>query len=172
MCITIKPMSLYRLLILFVFLHFGAVTIKADGQEVVGGIEVNGLTMCGKYTREQIFAALGGQPDRIVQEEEEPTYYEYHYGEDVFYHMGDEFYGGYIKTPRYSVSGGIKIGDNVVEINKLNGACYSGVYDKSKYAGVVRWRPSKDPKWEWLIVEFYYDAQGLIAGIEIHIFYL
>lgn len=47
---------------LIVVLYAMLITIPsyADNDEVVGGIEVNGLTMCGKYTREQIFAALGG----------------------------------------------------------------------------------------------------------------
>ena len=145
---------------------------QAGNGNMVGGININGLEMGGQYSREEIFAALGGEPDRIVQDAEEPTYFEYHYGNDVFYHMGNEFHGGYITTSRFTVSGGIKVGDNIEDVNKLNGACYSGDFDESRYAGVVKWRPSKDPKWEWLIVEFYYDTQGLIAGIEIHIFYL
>ena len=153
--------------LLAISIHF-----TSHAGDATGGIEINGLEVGGKYTREQIFAALGGEPDKIVQGKDDPTYYEYHYGRDVFCHMGDEFHGGSITTSRFMVSEGIKIGDNVVKVNKLNGACYSGDFDESKYAGVVKWRPSRDPKWEWLIVEFYYDSQGLIARIEISIFYL
>lgn len=158
------------------FLSFSALFITlivhAEGENTVGSIAINGLEVGGKYTREQIFAALGGQPDQVVQSTEYPTFFEYRYGDDRFYQMDDEFYGGTITTTRFSVSEGIKIGDNVVNVNKLNGACYSGNFDSSKYAGVVRWRPSKDPKWEWLIVEFYYNAQGLIAKINIEVFFI
>ena len=155
-----------------VMMLFVALTAQAEGENNVGSIAINGLEVGGKYTREQIFAALGGQPDQIVQGIEYPTFFEYRYGNDRFYQMDDEFYGGDFSTSQVTVSEGIKIGDNVEDVNKLNGACYSGDFDESRYAGVVKWRPSKDPKWEWLIVEFYYDAQGNITRINIGVFFI
>ena len=41
-----------------------------DGTEdSVEIISINGLELGGKYTREQIFVALGGQPDEIYHDE-------------------------------------------------------------------------------------------------------
>ena len=63
---------------------FVALTAQAEGENNVGSIAINGLEVGGKYTREQIFAALGGQPDQIVQGIEYPTFFEYRYGNDRF----------------------------------------------------------------------------------------
>ncbi len=161
--------TIFRTLILSVRILFISLFAYAEGEN---SIDINGLQVGGKYTREQIFASLGGEPNQIVQGIEYPMFFEYRYGEDRFYQMGDEFYGGTITTTRFFVSEGIKIGDSIDNVNNLNGVCHSGDYDESKYAGVVKWRPSNDPKWEWLIVEFYYDSQGLIAKINIMVFFI
>ncbi len=153
------------------YLLFALLTLSCSRNQV-GLIAINGLEMGGQYSREEIFAALGGEPDQIRQSTEYPTLYEFRYGNDLFFQMDGEFYGGDFTSSRFQVSEGIKIGDNIEDVNKLNGACYSGDFDESRYAGVVKWRPSKDPKWEWLIVEFYYDTQGVITRINIGVFFI
>ena len=143
-----------------------------DGTEdPVEIISINGLELGGKYTREQIFAALGGEPDRIVQSEEDPGFFEYHYDKDVFFQMDDEFYGGSIITSRFYISKEIKIGDSIEKINNLKGICAAGGYNESFYAGGVRWKPTNQTTWDWQSVNFYYDSQGKIAEMYIYVYY-
>ena len=134
-------------------------------------ISINDLILGEKYSREQIFVALGGEPDKIIRSEDDPNFYEYYYGEDVFFQMGNEFYGGTIESSRFYISKGIRVGDNIEKINQLKGICTAGEYPKSRYAGAIRWKPTNTATWDWQIVTFYHDTQGLIAGIKIHIFH-
>lgn len=134
-------------------------------------LSINGLEVGGKYTREQIFAALGGQPNRIIQSEDDPRFFEYYYDKDVFFQMDDEFYGGSIVSSRFYITKGIRVGESIEAINQLKGICTAGEYAKSRYAGGVRWKPIKNDTWDWQVVNFYYNSQGEIAGIKIYVYY-
>ena len=143
-----------------------------DGTEdSVEIISINGLELGGVYTREEIFAALGGQPDEIYHDEEFPDFYNYIYGQDVFTQRDNQFYGGEISSSRFYISKGIRVGDSIESINKLNGICTPGEYDKSIYEGGVRWMTRNKESWDWQKVIFYYNSQGKIAGINIYVFY-
>ena len=134
-------------------------------------ISINGLELGGKYTREQIFAALGGEPDRIVQSEDDPGFFEYYYDKDVFFQMDDEFYGGSIVTSRFYTSKDIRIGDSVEKINNLKGICAAGGFDESIHAGSIRWKPTNQTTWDWQSVNFYYNTEGLIVEMKIYVYY-
>ena len=153
------------------YLLFALLTLSCSRNQV-GLIAINGLEMCGQYSREEIFAALGGEPDRIYHDEEFPDFYDYIYGQDIFVQRGDEFYGGEITSARFYISKGIRVGDSIESINKLKGICTPGVFDKSKYAGAVDWRSKiNQPVISNQIVNFYYNSQGIITKIEISFFY-
>ncbi len=148
-----------------------AYTQNDNIEDSVEIISINGLELGGVYTREEIFAALGGQPDEIYHDEEFPDFYNYIYGQDVFTQRDNQFYGGEISSSRFYISKGIRVGDSIESINKLNGICTSGEYDKSIYEGGVRWMTKNKESWDWQKVIFYYDSQGKIAGINIYVFY-
>ena len=111
-----------RIIILLVVCLLGTTAYaQNDGTEdSVEIISINGLELGGVYTREEIFAALGGQPDEIYHDEEFPDFYSYTYGQDVFTQRGNQFYGGEISSSRFYISKDIRVGDSIESINKLN----------------------------------------------------
>lgn len=136
-----------KLLFVFAVLFYNAVF----AQNVK--VEVNGLYVGVKYSKEQIFQAFGAQPTKIRDPQpmdEEPNTYIFYFGEDVV-----EWVDGFIDrfvltTSKYSFNDIIQVGDSISKIAELGGIA---TYDNENE---VYWKPTTDPKlnefWDiWIV---------------------
>ena len=145
---------------------------SAQNAPKTNGAYINGLKVGDKCTMAQLINVFG-KPDKIEHDIEYPDLNILYYGKDVLYWMNDEdsqFYGGELKTDKYSFCGVVKVGDSISVINKLHGITSREISDcepKELYAGVIYWKPNypDSGKWEWLRVMLYYDHKGKIVHI-------
>ena len=128
-------------------------------------ITVNDLHVGTKYKQSEFVERLGSKPTRVKQPSAEDEYqnaYTLYYGDDRFYYIDGEFYGFDLFTSAYSVNNLIRVGDFVRKIDALGGVVK---YEEDEDVRVVYWRPSTEPSYEWAVVWFYYDEEGVITGI-------
>ena len=157
-----------------------AFTCNAQQSNVV----VNGLRVCDDYSREQMYEALGGVPDKAEESVEFKGFYDFYYGKDVFYWNNnytpnenglDHYFGGcLIYTDRYVVFDSIRVGDPISKLKTVPGMTedYPCEYKDGKCVGggYVEWYQSEELRRDGIDVFFYYDeSTQKISGI--YIFY-
>ena len=134
-------------------------------------VVVNGLRVCEFYSREQMYEALGGVPDKTEESIEFKGFYDFHYGKDVFYWNNnytpnenglDHYFGGcQIYTDRYVVFDSIRVGDPISKLKTVPGMTedYPCKYKDGKCVGggYVEWYQSEELRRDGIDVFFYYD---------------
>ena len=143
-----------------------AFTCNAQQSKVV----VNGLRVCEFYSREQMYEALGGVPDKAEESVEFKGYYDFYYGKDVFYWNDntpnenglDHYFGGCrIYTDRYVVFDSIRVGDPIEKLKTVPGMTedYPRKYKDGKKigGGYIKWYQSEELRKDYIWVTFYYD---------------
>ena len=68
--------------ILSIFVYALAIAFNSNAQEKAK-VVVNGLRVCEFYSREQMYEALGGTPDKIEADIEDPGSFSFYYGKDM-----------------------------------------------------------------------------------------
>lgn len=93
--------------------------------------------------------------------------YIYYYGDDLFYRMGDVFFGCELQSDRFSFADTVKIGNDISVIDSLHGISTDKKINSQYYEGVIYWQPAAPDSygWEWLSVAFYYDKNNKIVSI-------
>ena len=134
-------------------------------------VVVNGLRVCEFYSREQMYEALGGVPDKTEESIEFKGFYDFHYGKDVFYWNNnytpnenglDHYFGGcLICTDRYVVFDSIRVGDPISKLKTVPGMTkdHPCKYKDGKCVGggYVEWYQSEELRRDGIDVFFYYD---------------
>ena len=166
--------------IFFILILLLAMIVNSIAQEKIK-VVVNGLQLCDTYTRTQMYEALGGTPDKIEAEMEEPGSFWFYYGKDVFYWRYDGmdaykdginnhcFGGCHIYTDRYVVFDSIRVGDPISKLSALHGET-----EDMPELGCVEWYPSKaERNRDGMDVRFYYnETSRTISRIEIFVYFL
>lgn len=137
------------------------------------GAYINGLKVGDKCTMAQLINVFG-KPKEIRTSIEDPNFYILDYGTDFIYWMNNargQFYGCDLETDKYSFCGVVKVGDSISAIEKLRGLTTGRSSKSELYEGVICWKPNypDEYKWEWLLVEFFYDNKGKIVRISVEI---
>ena len=141
--------------ILSIFVYALAIAFNSIAQEKAK-VVVNGLRICEFYSREQMYEALGGVPDKTEESIEFKGFYDFHYGKDVFYWNNnytpnenglDHYFGGcQIYTDRYVVFDSIRVGDPISKLSALHGGkqkicrnwdVWSGIHRKPKEIATI-----------------------------------
>ncbi|MBQ2992840.1 MAG: hypothetical protein IJE21_02980 [Alistipes sp.] len=172
--------------ILSIFVYALAIAFNSIAQEKAKVI-VNGLQLCDTYTRTQMYEALGGTPDKIEAEMEEPGSFWFYYGKDVFYWRYDGmdaykdginnhcFGGCRLCTDRYVVFDSIRVGDPVSKLKTVPGMTkdHPRKYKDGKCVGggYVEWYQSEELRRDGIGVMFHYDELTKIIN-RIHIYVL
>ena len=149
--------------------------INGNAQEKTKVI-VNGLRICEFYSREQMYEALGGTPDKIEAEIEEPGSFWFYYGKDVFYWryngldaykdgINNHYFGGcQIYTDRYVVFDSIRVGDSIEKLKTVPGITenHPRKYKDGKEVdgGYIKWYQSEELRKDYIWVTFYYDESA------------
>lgn len=167
-----KTKSLIVLSIAVIALYNAATAQHATKTD---GAYINGLKVGDKYTKTQLINVFG-KPKEMKTSIEDPNFYILDYGaNDIIYWMnnndGGEFYGCDLETDKYSFCGVVKVGDSISAIDKLHGITTGRSSKSELYEGVICWKPNypDEYKWEWLLVEFFYDNKGKIVRISVEI---
>ena len=158
--------------IFFILILLLAMIVNSIAQEKIK-VVVNGLQLCDTYTRTQMYEALGGTPDKIEAEMEEPGSFWFYYGKDVFYWRYDGmdaykdginnhcFGGCWLCTDRYVVFDSIRVGDPVSKLKTVPGMTkdHPCKYKDGKCVGggYVEWYQSEELRRDGIDVFFYYD---------------
>ena len=169
--------------ILSIFVYALAIAFNSIAQEKTK-VVVNGLQICDMYTRAQMYEALGGTPDKIEANIEEPGSFSFYYGKDMFYwrYEGLDAYkdgidhhcfgGCHIYTDRYVVFDSIRVGDPIEKLKTLGGI----LKDYCDEGGcTIRWRQSNAPEFAFIVVEFDYketDLTKIITCINIYVHFI
>ena len=157
--------------------------INGNAQEKTKVI-VNGLRICEFYSREQMYEALGGTPDKIEAEIEDPGSFWFYYGKDVFYWryngldaykdgINNHYFGGcQIYTDRYVVFDSIRVGDSIEKLKTVPGITenHPRKYKDGKEVdgGYIKWYQSEELRKDYIWVTFYYDeSTQTISYIEV-----
>ena len=154
--------------IFYIFVCVLAIAFNGNTQQRV---VVNGLRVCEFYSREQMYEALGGVPDKTEESVEFKGFYDFHYGKDVFYWNNnytpnenglDHYFGGcLIYTDRYVVFDSIRVGDPISKLKTVPGMTedYPCEYKDGKCVGggYVEWYQSEELRRDGIDVFFYYD---------------
>ena len=154
--------------IFYIFVCVFAIAFNGNTQQRV---VVNGLRVCEFYSREQMYEALGGVPDKTEESIEFKGFYDFHYGKDVFYWNNnytpnenglDHYFGGcLIYTDRYVVFDSIRVGDPISKLKTVPGMTedYPCKYKDGKCVGggYVEWYQSEELRRDGIDVFFYYD---------------
>ena len=69
----------------FFYIFVCVLAIAFNGNAQQSNVIVNGLRVCEFYSREQMYEALGGEPDKVEESVEFKGFYDFHYGKDIFY---------------------------------------------------------------------------------------
>lgn len=130
------------------------------------GAYINGLKVGDKCTMAQLINVLG-EPQKIEKGTILNDFYILHYGTDSFFWANGEFYGGELKTNKYSFCGTVKVGDSIAIIDKLHGISAQYTDNDKPSDGYILWQPNYPDKyeWGWLQVQFDYDKNGKIVRI-------
>ena len=168
--------------IFYIFACVFAMAFNGNAQEKTK-VVVNGLRLDNVYSREQMYEALGGVPDKIEEHPEYKEHYSFYYGKDVFYWdkldcpdengiLGHGFGGCRLYTDRYVVLDSIRVGDSIEKLKTLGGIlkdyCDEGVC-------TIRWRQSNAPEFAFIVVEFDYketDLTKIITCINIYVHFI
>ena len=162
--------------IFYIFACVFAIAFNGNTQQRV---VVNGLRVCEFYSREQMYEALGGVPDKTEESIEIKGVYDFNYGKDVFYWNNnytpnenglDHYFGGcLIYTDRYVVFDSIRVGDPISKLSALHGET-----EDMPELGCVEWYPSKaERNRDDMDVRFYYnETSRTISRIEIFVYFL
>ena len=153
----------YRRLFLPVLLAF-ALFASAQNTIVTDAITVNGLRVGERYTQEQFVEAFG-MPTKIESPSQFDEYsdaYIFYYGEDRFYRIDGIFYGFEIQTSEFLVNGTIRVGNFLPALNALGGI---KKLVRTEINSLYNWRPTDKGIYEWLSVDFYFNAQSRISYI-------
>ena len=150
-------------------------------------VVVNGLRVCEFYSREQMYEALGGTPDKIEAEIEDQGSFWFYYGKDVFYWryngldaykdgIDNHYFGGcLICTDRYVDFDSIRVGDPVSKLKTVPGMTkdHPRKYKDGKCVGggYVEWYQSEELRRDGIGVIFHYDELTKIIN-RIHIYVL
>ena len=171
-------MDVKRILSIFVY----ALAIAFNGNAQQSNVVVNGLRVCEFYSREQMYEALGGEPDKAEESVEFKGFYDFHYGKDVFYWNNnytpnenglDHYFGGcLIYTDRYVVFDSIRVGDPISKLKTVPGMTedYPCEYKDGKCVGggYIIWYQSEELRKDYIWVTFYYDeSTQTISYIEV-----
>ena len=172
--------------IFFILPLLFAIAFNSNAQEKAK-VVVNGLRICDMYTRTQMYEALGGTPDKIEAEMEEPGSFWFYYGKDVFYWRYDGldayrdginnhcFGGCRLCTDRYVVFDSIRVGDPVSKLKTVPGMTkdHPRKYKDGKCVGggYVEWYQSEELRRDRIGVIFHYDELTKIIN-RIHIYVL
>ena len=155
--------------------------INGNAQEKAK-VVVNGLRICEFYSREQMYEALGGEPDKAEESVEFKGFYDFHYGKDVFYWNNnytpnenglDHYFGGcLIYTDRYVVFDSIRVGDSIEKLKTVPGITenHPRKYKDGKEVdgGYIIWYQSEELRKDYIWVTFYYDeSTQTISYIEV-----
>lgn len=144
---------------LFLIATFVCIHAAAVAQEQT--MRVNNLVVCRMYdTQEQIFEAIGEQPDSIVPPQpsnECPNTYLFYFGDDYVEWAEGELYSIRLYTPRFAFNDKIRVGDNISKLAELGGTL------ENVKNGLTMWYP--DTHIEGLQTCFYYDETGKITII-------
>ena len=155
--------------IFYIFACVFAMAFNGNAQQ--SNVVVNGLRVCEFYSREQMYEALGGVPDKAEESVEFKGFYDFHYGKDVFYWNNnytpnenglDHYFGGcLIYTDRYVVFDSIRVGDPVSKLKTVPGMTkdHPCKYKDGKCVGggYVEWYQSEELRRDGIDVFFYYD---------------
>ena len=165
--------------IFYIFACVFAIAFNGNAQEKTK-VVVNGLRLDNVYSREQMYEALGGVPDKIEEHPEYKEHYSFYYGKDVFYWdkldcpdkngiLGHGFGGCRLYTDRYVVFDSIRVGDPISKLSALHGET-----EDMPELGCVEWYPSKaERNRDGLDVRFYYnETSRTISRIEIFVYFL
>ena len=172
--------------IFFILILLLAMIVNSNAQEKAK-VVVNGLRVCEFYSREQMYEALGGTPDKIEAEIEDPGSFWFYYGKDVFYWryngldaykdgINNHYFGGcLIYTDRYVVFDSIRVGDPVSKLKTVPGMTkdHPRKYKDGKCVGggYVEWYQSEELRRDGIGVIFHYDELTKIIN-RIHIYVL
>ena len=118
---------------------------SAQSTNNMNGAYINGLCVGNTYTKSQILEALGGKPSEITPPSETDEYqnaYTFRYGNDVFYWIGGDFYGGYIKSDKYVFQNDIRVGSNISVLKEC------GVITKDRDDNILYWKPKMPNKYK------------------------
>ena len=164
--------------IFFILILLLAMIVNSNAQKKAK-VVVNGLRVCEFYSREQMYEALGGEPDKTEESIEFKGFYDFHYGKDVFYWNNnytpnenglDHYFGGcLIYTDRYVVFDSIRVGDPISKLSALHGET-----EDMPELGCVEWFPSQaERNRDGMDVRFYYnETSRTISRIEIFVYFL
>ena len=146
-------------------------------------VVVNGLRVCEFYSREQMYEALGGVPDKIEAEIEDPGSFWFYYGKDVFFWryngldaykdgINNHYFGGcLIYTDRYVVFDSIRVGDPISKLKTVPGITENHprkYKDGKEVDGYIIWYQSEELRKDYIWVTFYYDeSTQTISYIEV-----
>ena len=123
-----------------------------------------------------MYEALGGTPDKIEAEIEEPGSFWFYYGKDVFYWryngldaykdgINNHYFGGcQIYTDRYVVFDSIRVGDSIEKLKTVPGITenHPRKYKDGKEVdgGYIIWYQSEELRKDYIWVTFYYDESA------------
>ena len=167
----------------YIFACVLAIAFNSIAQEKTK-VVVNGLQICDTYPRTQMYEALGGTPDIIEAEIEDPGSFWFYYGKDVFYWryngldaykdgINNHCFGGCrLCTDRYVVFDSIRVGDPVSKLKTVPGMTedYPCKYKDGKCVGggYIIWYQSEELRKDYIWVTFYYDeSTQTISYIEV-----
>ena len=147
---------------------------------------VNGLQVCDMYTRAQMYEALGGVPNKIEEEIEDPGSFSFYYGKDMFYWryegldaykdgINNHCFGGcQIYTDRYVVFDSIRVGDPIEKLKTVPGIIenHPRKYKDGKEVegGYIKWYQSEELRKDYIWVTFHYDESTQTINY-IHVMY-
>ena len=159
-----KTKTLFLAIIMSAFVQLS----MAQSTNNLNGAYINGLCVGNTYTKAQILEALGGKPSAITPPSETDEYqnaYTFRYGNDVFYWIGGDFYGGDIKSDKFVFQNNIRVGSNISVLKEC------GVITKDSKDNILYWKPKIPNKysWEWLSVTIRYNAENIITEIDVFI---
>ena len=159
-----------------IFYIFACVLAMAfNGNAQQSNVVVNGLRVCEFYSREQMYEALGGVPDKIEKSEEFVGEEWFYYGKDVFYWYSNapyanekgiyNYFGGcQIYTDRYVIFDSIRVGDSIEKLKTVPGITenHPRKYKDGKEVdgGYIKWYQSEELRKDYIWVTFYYDESA------------
>ena len=158
----------------FFYIFVCVLAIAFNGNAQQSNVIVNGLRVCEFYSREQMYEALGGEPDKVEESVEFKGFYDFHYGKDIFYWNNnytpnenglDHYFGGcLIYTDRYVVFDSIRVGDLIEKLKTVPGITenHPRKYKDGKEVdgGYIIWYQSEELRKDYIWVTFYYDESA------------
>lgn len=160
-------------------------TMAFNGNAQQSKVIVNGLRVCEFYSREQMYEALGGEPDKAEESVEFKGFYDFYYGKDIFYWYSNapyanekgisNYFGGcQIYTDRYVVFDSIRVGDPIEKLKTVPGIIenHPRKYKDGKEVegGYIKWYQSEELRKDYIWVTFHYDESTQTINY-IHVMY-